>query len=71
VTVSQLPGSARGIGGYGSTGGVLGSAVEQGAIEQGAIEQGAIEQGAIEQGAIHHEASERGNESVRVPRERA
>jgi hypothetical protein len=66
VTVSQLPGSARGIGGYGSTGGVLGSAVEQGAIEQGAIEQGAIEQG-----AIHHEASERGNESVRVPRERA
>jgi dUTP pyrophosphatase len=71
VPVSQLPGSARGIGGYGSTGGVLGSAVEQGAVEQGAIEQGAIEQGAIEQGAIHHEASERGNESVRVPRERA
>jgi dUTP pyrophosphatase len=35
VPVSELPDSARGIGGYGSTGGVLGSAVEHGSAEQG------------------------------------
>jgi dUTP diphosphatase len=46
IAVSELPGSARGIGGYGSTGGILGGATDQG-------------------------ASQRGNESVSVPRERA
>jgi dUTP pyrophosphatase len=56
VTVGELPGSARGIGGYGSTGGVLGSATEQGAPEQGPTEQA---------------ASQRDDESVSVPRERA
>jgi hypothetical protein len=61
IAVSELPGSARGIGGYGSTGGVLGSAAERGAAERGAVEQGPTEQ----------MASQRDYQSVSVPRERA
>ena len=56
VTVGELPGSARGIGGYGSTGGVLGSAAQGGAAEPGPTEPG---------------TSQRDYESVSVPRERA
>jgi dUTP pyrophosphatase len=56
VPVSELPDSARGIGGYGSTGGVLGSAAERREAEQGATEQG---------------TSQPDYESVSVPRERA
>jgi dUTP pyrophosphatase len=66
VTVDELPGSARGIGGYGSTGGVLGSAAQAGAAERGTTEQGAVAQGPTEQGT-----SQREYESVSVPRERA
>jgi dUTP pyrophosphatase len=50
VPVSELPNSVRGVGGYGSTGGLLGS------IEREASERG---------------ATQRGDETVRVPRERA
>ena len=61
VTVGELPGSARGIGGYGSTGGVLGSAPQGGAAQGGAAEPGPTEPG----------TSQRDYESVSVPRERA
>jgi hypothetical protein len=71
VPVSELPKSARGIGGYGSTGGVLGSASEQGAFEQGAFEQGAVDHEAVDQEAFEPDSSQRGNETVSVPRERA
>jgi dUTP pyrophosphatase len=50
VPVSELPGSARGIGGYGSTGGVLGSTAERGAAERGAVEQGPTEKGQLSKG---------------------
>src|SRR6187200_2905090 len=40
VPVTELPGSARGIGGYGSTGGILGSATERGMGDQGTTRQG-------------------------------
>ena len=66
VTVGELPGSARGIGGYGSTGGVLGSAAQGGAAERGPTEQEAVAQGPTEPGT-----SQRDYESVSVPRERA
>ena len=66
ATVDELPGSARGIGGYGSTGGVLGSAAQGGAAERGPTEQGAVAQGPTEPGT-----SQRDYESVSVPRERA
>ena len=66
VPVSELPDSARGIGGYGSTGGVLGSAAQAGAAERATTDQGAVAQGPTEQGT-----SQREYESVSVPRERA
>ncbi|HET9562569.1 MAG TPA: dUTP diphosphatase, partial [Propionibacteriaceae bacterium] len=50
VPVTELPSSARGIGGYGSTGGILGSA------QRGPVQQG---------------ATQRGDERMSVPRERA
>jgi dUTP pyrophosphatase len=56
VPVTELPSSARGSGGYGSTGGILG---------------GGNEQGADLQGATQREATQRGDESMSVPRERA
>jgi dUTP pyrophosphatase len=56
VPVSELPGSARGIGGYGSTGGILGSAAERGATERGISDQGTTRQR---------------DQSMSVPRERA
>jgi dUTP pyrophosphatase len=41
VPVSELPDSARGVGGYGSTGGILGGAIPQrGVAEQGATRPG-------------------------------
>ena len=40
VPVTELPGSARGIGGYGSTGGILGSATERGISDPGTTWQG-------------------------------
>jgi dUTP pyrophosphatase len=51
VPVTDLPRSARGIGGYGSTDGILGKAIERGATER--------------------EATQRGDESMSGPRERA
>lgn len=71
VTVGELPGSARGIGGYGSTGGVLGSAAQGGAAQGGAAERGSTEQGAVAQGPTEPGTSQRDYESVSVPRERA
>jgi dUTP pyrophosphatase len=86
VTVDELPGSVRGIGGYGSTGGVLGSAAQGGAAqggaaqggaaEGGAAEPGVTEPGAAEQWTVAHGPTEQGTsqrdyESVSVPRERA
>jgi dUTP pyrophosphatase len=85
VTVDELPGSARGIGGYGSTGGVLGSATQGGAAHGGAAERGAAERGVTEpevtepaaeqwtvaQGPTEQATSQRDYESVSVPRERA
>jgi dUTP pyrophosphatase len=56
VPVTDLPRSARGIGGYGSTDGILGKAIERGAIEREANER---------------EATQRGDESMSGPRERA
>ncbi len=40
VPVTELPRSVRGIGGYGSTDGILGNATERGATERGAIQGG-------------------------------
>jgi dUTP pyrophosphatase len=60
VTVDELPGSARGIGGYGSTGGVLGSAAQGGAAQGGAAQGGAAQGGAAHGGAAHGGAAERG-----------
>jgi dUTP pyrophosphatase len=65
VTVDELPGSARGIGGYGSTGGVLGSAAQGGAAQGGAAQGGAAQGGAAQGGAAqggaaHGGAAERG-----------
>ena len=71
VTVGELPGSARGIGGYGSTGGVLGSAAQGGAAQGGAAERGPTEQGAVAQGPTEPGTSQRDYQSVSVPRERA
>jgi dUTP pyrophosphatase len=76
VTVDELPGSARGIGGYGSTGGVLGSAAQGGAAQGGAAERGVTEPGVTEQwtvaqGLTEQGTSQRDYESVSVPRERA
>jgi dUTP pyrophosphatase len=76
VTVGELPGSARGIGGYGSTGGVLGSAAQAGAAQAGAAQGGAAQRGPTEQGAVAQGPTEAGTsqrdyESVSVPRERA
>jgi dUTP pyrophosphatase len=76
VTVGELPGSARGIGGYGSTGGVLGSAAQAGAAQAGAAQGGAAQRGPTEQGAVAQGPTEPGTsqrdyESVSVPRERA
>jgi dUTP pyrophosphatase len=51
VPVTELPSSTRGIGGYGSTGGILGNVAQTGATRQG--------------------ATQRGDESMSVPRERA
>jgi dUTP pyrophosphatase len=51
MPVTELPSSARGIGGYGSTGGILGNVAQTGATRQG--------------------ATERGDKSMSVPRERA
>jgi dUTP pyrophosphatase len=50
VPVTELPSSSRGIGGYGSTGGILGSAQRK---------------------AVRPGATQRGDESISVPRERA
>jgi dUTP pyrophosphatase len=50
VPVTELPSSSRGIGGYGSTGGILGSA---------------------QRGAVRPRDTQRGDESMSVPRERA
>lgn len=50
VPVTELPSSSRGIGGYGSTDGILGSA---------------------QRGAVRPGATQRGDESMTVPRERA
>jgi dUTP pyrophosphatase len=66
VPVTDLPRSARGIGGYGSTDGILGLATERGATEGVATEGGATEGGATERGA-----TQRGDESMSGPRERA
>jgi hypothetical protein len=76
VTVGELPGSARGIGGYGSTGGVLGSAAQAGAAQGRAAQGGVTEPGAAEQWPVaeeptEQETSQRDDESVSVPRERA
>jgi dUTP pyrophosphatase len=54
VPVTELPNSSRGIGGYGSTGGILGS------TQRGA-----------QRGAVRPGATQRGDESMSVPRERA
>jgi dUTP pyrophosphatase len=40
VPVTELPGSARGIGGYGSTGGILGGATERGISDRETTRQG-------------------------------
>jgi len=40
VPVTELPSSARGVGGYGSTGGILGGAIGDGAIDQGTTWRG-------------------------------
>jgi dUTP pyrophosphatase len=76
VPVTDLPRSARGIGGYGSTDGILGLATERGvtegvATEGGATEGGATERGATEGGATERGATQRGDESMSGPRERA
>jgi dUTP pyrophosphatase len=71
VTVGELPGSARGIGGYGSTGGVLGSAAQGGAAQGGAAQGRAAQGGAAEPGPTEPGTSQRDYESVSVPRERA
>jgi dUTP pyrophosphatase len=74
VTVGELPGSARGIGGYGSTGGVLGSAAQaaqRGAAQGGVTEPGAAEQWPVAEEPTEQETSQRDDESVSVPRERA
>jgi dUTP pyrophosphatase len=60
VTVDELPGSARGIGGYGSTGGVLGSAAQGGAAQGGAAQGGAAHGGAAERGAAERGVTEPG-----------
>jgi dUTP pyrophosphatase len=60
VTVDELPGSARGIGGYGSTGGVLGSARHRGAAHGGAAERGAAERGVTEPEVTEPEVTEPG-----------
>jgi dUTP pyrophosphatase len=60
VTVDELPGSARGIGGYGSTGGVLGSAAQGGAAQGGAAQGGAAQGGAAHGGAAHGGAAHGG-----------
>jgi dUTP pyrophosphatase len=49
--VTELPSSARGVGGYGSTGGILGNVAHTGATQR--------------------EATQRGDESMSGPRERA
>ena len=56
VPVSELPSSVRGIGGYGSTGGILGSARRQGSNQPDAADQ---------------EAAQRGDESLSAPRKHA
>jgi dUTP pyrophosphatase len=61
VSVSELPGSVRGIGGYGSTGGILGSATERVTSLPPASES---EAGRRDDGR-------RGDETISVPRERA
>jgi dUTP pyrophosphatase len=66
VLVTELPRSARGIGGYGSTDGIVSNVTERGATERGATERGATERGATERGA-----TQRGDESMGGPRERA
>jgi dUTP pyrophosphatase len=66
VLVTELPRSARGIGGYGSTDGIVSNVTERGATERGATERGATERGATERGA-----TQRGDESMSGPRERA
>jgi dUTP pyrophosphatase len=71
VPVTDLPRSARGIGGYGSTDGILGLATERGATEGVATEGGATEGGATERGATERGATQRGDESMSGPRERA
>jgi dUTP pyrophosphatase len=74
VTVGELPGSARGIGGYGSTGGVLGSAAQaaqRGAAQGGVTEPGAAAQWPVAEEPTEQETSQRDDESVSVPRERA
>jgi hypothetical protein len=40
VPVTELPSSARGIGGYGSTGGILGNVAQTGATQRGATHRG-------------------------------
>ena len=40
VPVTELPSSSRGGGGYGSTGGILGSAIQRGATQRGATRRG-------------------------------
>jgi dUTP pyrophosphatase len=60
VTVDELPGSARGIGGYGSTGGVLGSAAQGGAAQGGAAQGGAAQGGAAHGGAAQGGAAQGG-----------
>jgi dUTP pyrophosphatase len=52
VRVGELPGSARGIGGYGSTGGVLGSAAQGGAAQGGAAQEGQHREGQQSQGQL-------------------
>jgi dUTP pyrophosphatase len=71
VLVTELPRSARGIGGYGSTDGIVSNVTERGATERGATERGATERGATERGATERGATQRGDESMSGPRERA
>jgi dUTP pyrophosphatase len=40
VPVTELPSSVRGVGGYGSTGGILGNVAQTGATQQGATKRG-------------------------------
>jgi dUTP pyrophosphatase len=61
VRVGELPGSARGIGGYGSTGGVLGSAAQGGAAQGGAAQGGQHREGSTGKGSTGKGSTGRGS----------